>query len=261
MKKFISSVFFGLSLAFPVTAMDNGLDKAQIISGWEAANGSRMAALDFTLSEGWKTYWRAPGLNGIAPQFDFSGSKNVQSVEFFWPRPVPLGPKDIAAIGYKDRMTLPIRITPKSQDHPIELHVNAYLGVCKDVCMPIEVDLEQVLSGNTRHPKIIASLTDKTQTASLDHDVVFCSFSKKNNSLVMDISVRAPALGKGEMVMVELSDPTAMVSMSTTIREGNTLSAQAYVNSGIASIARSDTRITVVGPTKAVEYIGCHRPE
>jgi len=40
------------------------------LNGWRLNDGSYQTAIDFDLSEGWKTYWRTPGPAGIPPFFD-----------------------------------------------------------------------------------------------------------------------------------------------------------------------------------------------
>ena len=39
------------------------------------------AGIEIRLAPGWKTYWRYPGDSGVPPRFDFSGSRNVKSVD------------------------------------------------------------------------------------------------------------------------------------------------------------------------------------
>jgi DsbC/DsbD-like thiol-disulfide interchange protein len=61
--------------------------EVELREGWQMKNGSQMIAFHLALRDGWKTYWRAPGDNGIPPIFDWAGSRNVASVRFHWPRP------------------------------------------------------------------------------------------------------------------------------------------------------------------------------
>ena len=62
--------------------------------------------------QGWKTYWRMPGDAGIPPQFDWSGSQNVKSVEVLWPAPQRFIDSGGETVGYKDRVVFPLRIVP-----------------------------------------------------------------------------------------------------------------------------------------------------
>jgi len=45
------------------------------------------AAIEVTLAEGWKTYWRAPGAVGYPMELDWSGSVNLDDHELLWPAP------------------------------------------------------------------------------------------------------------------------------------------------------------------------------
>ena len=57
------------------------------LDGWRQPDGSRLAAVEIRLAPGWHTYWRVPGDAGIPPSFDWSGSSNLASVAYEWPRP------------------------------------------------------------------------------------------------------------------------------------------------------------------------------
>lgn len=77
----LSGAAFGDALApVPVSAsatpsLPPGLSEAQLLPGWETADGHRVAALKLVLEPGWKTYWRSPGDAGVPPVFDWSGSE------------------------------------------------------------------------------------------------------------------------------------------------------------------------------------------
>src|SRR5262245_8816410 len=65
----------------------NGLRySARLVSG-ESKQGIWRAGIDIALDEGWKTFWRVPGDAGVAPQFDWSRSRNVKSLTMLWPAP------------------------------------------------------------------------------------------------------------------------------------------------------------------------------
>ncbi|MEL7014329.1 MAG: protein-disulfide reductase DsbD domain-containing protein, partial [Pseudomonadota bacterium] len=61
--------------------------EARLLTGWRAADGSHIAALQIDLAPGWTTYWRAPGDAGIPPYFDWHASENLSSVDVEWPSP------------------------------------------------------------------------------------------------------------------------------------------------------------------------------
>ncbi|SEP66133.1 Thiol-disulfide interchange protein, contains DsbC and DsbD domains [Faunimonas pinastri] len=93
--------------------------------------------IDIALESGWHTYWRFPGDAGMAPEFDFSGSKNVASVEVLYPTPERHTDGDSVSLIYEDEVVFPLRIKPADPARPVTLRVNAFFGVCADTCLPV----------------------------------------------------------------------------------------------------------------------------
>lgn len=107
-----------------------------MIADYDAAAKVYVGGLEIELDHGWKTYWRLPGDAGIPPQFDWSKSKNLKSVEILWPAPHRFNDKGGETIGYKDRVVFPLRIVPENPDDPVELNLSFFFGVCQDICIP-----------------------------------------------------------------------------------------------------------------------------
>jgi DsbC/DsbD-like thiol-disulfide interchange protein len=100
------------------------------------------AGIDIAMPAGWKTYWRAPGeAGGVPPEFDWSGSENLSEARVLYPAPHRLIDKAGATIGYKDHVLFPVALTPKDPAHPIVLKLKAAYGVCKELCVPAEAEL------------------------------------------------------------------------------------------------------------------------
>ena len=64
-----------------------GLKSIDIIRGWRENDKSHMAAIRIEMEEGWKTYWRVPGLGGIPPLINWNESKNIKKFTPIWPAP------------------------------------------------------------------------------------------------------------------------------------------------------------------------------
>jgi len=121
--------------------------KVRLVSGTVTQDGSaaRYAAIQLRLDPGWKTYWRNPGDSGVPPTFDWSGSKNLKSAEVLYPAPHRFADANGTAIGYKDEVVFPVKITPEHTGEPVDLALTFEYGLCKDLCIPNSVKLDAVL--------------------------------------------------------------------------------------------------------------------
>lgn len=98
--------------------------------------GLRTAAVEFRLDAHFKTYWRTPGDSGLPPVLDWSESRNLKSVEIVWPAPTRFEDQAGSSIGYKDRLILPLRVTPEDPAQPVQLELRIDYAVCEKVCIP-----------------------------------------------------------------------------------------------------------------------------
>lgn len=148
----LSAVIAALAIAGTATAFaaDAGLEgawiegfnaKSRLIAG--RAGGGLYAGVEIQMPPGWKTYWRFPGESGVPPEFDFSDSENLASSNVKYPAPHRLhDPKAGDAIGYKDSVVFPVAVAPKDASKPVILRGKIAYGVCKELCVPVEAELE-----------------------------------------------------------------------------------------------------------------------
>ena len=122
----------------------------RLLDGGQRDDGTYLAGLEIDLEPGWKTYWRMPGLGGLPPDLDWSGSANVASARLLWPAPQRLEDPYGDAIGYKARVVLPVEIVPQDRAAPVDLAVTGLIGVCERVCVPLDVDLHAILDADAR---------------------------------------------------------------------------------------------------------------
>lgn len=94
------------------------------------------AGLRISMLPGWKTYWRVPGSAGIAPDISGNG-ENLKSLRVLHPVPMRLKAADDDVIGYKDEVVFPLFLEPVDASRPVALTLNAFLGVCDVVCIPV----------------------------------------------------------------------------------------------------------------------------
>ncbi|MEH6644551.1 protein-disulfide reductase DsbD domain-containing protein [Sulfitobacter sp.] len=243
------------SIGTPVTA--------QLIDGWQQADGTRISAIQLTLAPGWKTYWRAPGDAGIPPEFSWKGSRNLRGVSVSWPTPKVFEQNGMRSVGYSDQVMLPLAIAPKQAGAPVEIKLHMDIGVCKDICVPETLSLSGTLDAQGSIPvaNIAAALAEQPYTASESGSKgVTCALSPSEDGLKITAKLALPSTGGPEHVVIEAGRPDIWVSEPVTSRSGNILTAEAEMVSGGTvgfAIDRSAIRFTVIGSSHAVDLRGC----
>ena len=157
MKKFTLALFVTLlsTSSFAASSKWFETDGARIrLISLPAPDGKTIdAGLQIELQKGWKTYWRSPGASGLPPQLDFSGSKNVAATKLYFPTPTTFGDKNNLTAGYDKSVTLPIAIEPLFPNRPVTLNTNGLVGICGEICVPVQIQLtllEDGRGGSTR---------------------------------------------------------------------------------------------------------------
>ena len=255
--------FWALLSAHSLAAETQGVIGHDLRSGWFKSAGQYTAALEIRLAPGWKTYWRAPGEAGFPPKFDFSGSHNLQDVQIIWPAPMLFGPQDMWSIGYSGHVVLPLIVHPSDPHGPVELKLQASLGICDDICIPAALSFSGHLLPDSRtpDPKIIAALANAPYSKiEADLRAVSCTFSPSDDAMEIDVQLSLPPTGGQEIVMLEYSREGHWVSMQLPKRSGQMLSAKGFLHSDAGrpiGVQRADVNITVIGSNYAVEAGTC----
>jgi DsbC/DsbD-like thiol-disulfide interchange protein len=190
--------------------------QAQDASPWQKAThaamrllaGSRrgpvlLGGIAVQLDPGWKTYWRTSGDSGVPPRFDFSKSDNVEAVTVLWPAPVKFD--DGAggfSLGYHDRVVLPLRIVPKSNDKPVTLRANINYAVCEKICIPVDASAELTFAS-------VASTEDSVLFAALDTVPKPASVGDPNPLTIRDVKRE----GKSTVLVDVLSPDATTVNL------------------------------------------------
>ncbi|WP_284484190.1 protein-disulfide reductase DsbD domain-containing protein [Sedimentitalea xiamensis] len=240
----------------------NDLVQIAVLDGGMTRRGTYMTALDLTLSDGWKTYWRAPGDAGIPPAFDWGRSDNVRQVSYIWPTPHVFDQGGVQSIGYKTRLVLPIEVTPLDPTRPVKLRGTIDIGLCKDVCIPGSLSVDHALDADAkRDPAIAAALADRPYTESeAGVAAASCRLSPIDGGMRIEARIDMPSAGGNEVAVIEPGNPQIWASETETRRTGGTLLAASdlvHVESGPFALDRSAVRITVLGKRHAVDIIGC----
>jgi len=247
----------------PPSRASQDMVAVSLLPGWQAEDGSRMAALRLELEPGWKTYWRAPGDAGIPPSIDWGGSRNLESAEIIWPAPEQTLTNGLRTIGYGGDVVLPVRLAPARDGAPMSLAVELSIGVCRDVCVPVETRarLDIPAGAGTRDPRIAAALAMRPYTAAeAGVGRVTCRVAPVEGGMALMAESEVPRRGARELVVVETGNPELWVAQADTKRDGNTLRARAevyHMEGGGVVLDRGALRFTVLSSGEAVDIHGC----
>lgn len=96
--------------------------------------------VELKLAEGWKTYWRMPGENGIPPEFDFSGSEGFSLDGVAFQTPEIEETDDGLFAGYHG--TVQFVFSGKAEGGPVSLRLDLLAGVCDEICIPATAQFE-----------------------------------------------------------------------------------------------------------------------
>jgi len=240
----------------------NDLVRIEVLDGGPTKRGTYLAALRLTLSDGWKTYWRAPGEAGIPPSFDWKGSRNLGDVEITWPAPEVFEANGLRTIGYTHQLVLPVEVTPAKPGQPVRLKGTMEFGLCSDVCIPGELDFDhQIDTKAGRNPAIVAALAARPYSA---HEAgvqgATCRLSPGRDGLKVEARITMPSAGGTEIAVIEAGAPGIWATETETHRQGDTLIASSELMSdsgGAFALNRSTLRITVLGSSHSVDIRGC----
>ena len=248
-----------------------------LLDGWRQADGSRMAAVEIRLAPGWHTYWRVPGEAGIPPVFDWSGSGNLASVSYEWPRPQIIESYGMQSFGYEDRLVLPVRLVPKDAAAPIAVALRLDYGVCDDICMPAEATVAETVppAAVEGRAAIEAALAERARAPrEAGVTAVSCGLVPARGGFALTASVTfAGAVPAEAEAVLEAGQPDLWVGLAESRVEGRTLVASAPVASAVTVaggaqagaaggpfVAREQLRVTVIDDRRAVDIRGCAGP-
>lgn len=116
----------------------------RIVGGGGALPGAArqaFAAIEISLDEGWKTYWRNPGSSGVPPRLDWKGSNNLAEAILLFPAPQRFVDKEGDTVGYKKSVVFPIAVRALDPSKPVALKLALEFGVCREVCIPVQPEL------------------------------------------------------------------------------------------------------------------------
>ena len=240
-----------------------GLKSVDIIRGWRQSDDIHIAAINIKLEDGWKTYWRVPGIGGIAPILNWEKSKNIKNISQIWPTPNIYYEYGLQTIGYKDELLLPLQIQPIDKKQPIHLSITIDFGICSDVCVPIQTAVEERLPERTSIGK--KNILDTLEKAILSgkkspFKIVKCNIVPIKDGFEVNAFFEGLAsFDKDTLGVVEYPvKQNGWINQKASLISSNQLSVHAIVyNKSIHFIDRSDLTLTIFTKNKAFEFDGC----
>ena len=240
-----------------------GLKSVDIIRGWRQSDDIHIAAINIKLEDGWKTYWRVPGIGGIAPILNWDKSKNIKNISQIWPTPNIYNEYGLQTIGYKNELLLPLQIQPIDKKQPIHLSITIDFGICSDVCVPIQTTVEERLPERTSIGK--KYILDTLEKAILSGNkspfkIVKCNIVPIKDGFEVNAFFEGlTSFDKDTLGVVEYPvKQNGWINQKASLVSGNQLNVHATVyNKSIHFIDRSDLTLTIFTKNKAFEFDGC----
>jgi len=175
------------------------------------ADGHVPAALQIEPGPGWITYWREPGESGIPPQVTLApdGKASLEKVGFPVPKLIALG--TIREIGYDTAISLPLDVKANGDG---KLDLTAFIGVCKEICIPFQAQLAVALppagASEPADAAIIAA-ADATLPESPSADFAVRNHALSGDGKALSLHLNLPENGGDAIPQVYVTGPSGYV--------------------------------------------------
>lgn len=112
------------------------------------AEGRRQAVLQIEPQPGWITYWREPGDSGVPPAVTMAPADGFTLDRIDFPVPKPIEAGGLTDIGYDNAVALPLSLSGPPAGKKATLEATAFIGLCKNICIPFQAALAIDLPAN-----------------------------------------------------------------------------------------------------------------
>lgn len=247
----------------------------EILPGWRQNSDGQVQhvfAFKIILVDGWKTYWRVPGEEGIAPKVFWSLLTNARTPEIHFPAPRLIidQESETAVVGYQNQVVFPVVIDIPDPDAKAIVAGDFEFGVCDKVCIPERIQFRAELAAdlNIWVDEITAAQGRKVKMADTPNLAMQfnCQIRPYGNgkmdfSSKIETNFRPPT---DVLALPEYPDPNLWFSdMATTLLSDGTVQLHARINhsqnQSVYGVERGKLKVTVVTPEKAIQYSGCKR--
>lgn len=114
--------------------------QVRIVADRPEPDGTIPAILEIRLKPGWKTYWIEPGASGIPPQITVDPKDGVTFSGLRLPAPKAFHDGIASYTGYDRSVAFPLSLK-REKPGDVDLNISVFLGICKDICIPVQADL------------------------------------------------------------------------------------------------------------------------
>lgn len=178
-------------------------------------DGNLKLGLQFRFYKGWKTYWRTPGENGIAPEFDWSGSTNLKAATVNWPLPERFKDGGGYSLGYSREVILPIEMTVAAPNQAVSVSLALDYAACSDICVParasfqLDFPLQASPRALARSERDIARFEAKVPQSQERSSLRITSLKlrREGASQRLEITLVSKGMLEGANAIVELAGP------------------------------------------------------
>jgi DsbC/DsbD-like thiol-disulfide interchange protein len=229
----------------------------RLLSAGAPSGGVYHAGLEIALDPLTITYWRSPGEAGSPPQFDFSASQNVASIETLYPTPRRIKEADSVVAGYDETVVFPLRVTPRDTSAPVTLALKLNYAECGKICLPAKATLSLSLppAGASPFASALANAEAATPKKLDDAEArkIFALEKEKSDAGKGKVwTLRYTGKGRASDVFVEAPDPAFVDSAKGATANAFTLTL-APPCCGETAPGALKTTVTVVTDNGAIE--------
>lgn len=140
---FVSAISGQTALAASSPWQDSAGGPVRIVVAEPASGDTSVhAILQVQLKDGWKTYWRDPGDAGVPPQFDLTGSENLELANLQFPAPHRFDDGTSVWAGYKEPVSIGVDLKRADASKAMRLKGSVFLGVCEKICVPVKMEFD-----------------------------------------------------------------------------------------------------------------------
>ena len=141
-----------------------------ILSASTARPGDTIwAGVDLKMEPDWHTYWKNPGVAGMATKIEWQLPPGVTAGDIQWPLPEKLPPAEVTTYGYDNEVVLlvPLKLAADLKPGPLDLKAKVSWLECKEACIPGSAPVQVTLNiGNVTKPS-----TDNSKIVLLQHRI------------------------------------------------------------------------------------------